>query len=173
MPRILDQHIRETFMRNTISATLVAATAIATLSGCKPDALGGSDNAADGTNYSVTAGRKAHDPAKAALAAPRYSFAKENAIRSAQSYLQMSGFSRAGLIQQLSSKAGEGFRRADAVFAVDHINVNWKKEAVESAKSYLQMGGFSRAGLIQQLSSQAGEGFTRAQAIYAVNHLGH
>jgi Host cell surface-exposed lipoprotein len=160
-------------MRKSITATLVAAAAIAALSGCKPNELGGSSNAAGGANYPVAVGHKAHAAAVPKQVAPRYSFAQDNAIRSAKSYLQMSGFSRAGLIQQLSSKAGEGFRRADAVFAVNHLKVNWNREAVESAKSYLQMSGFSRAGLIQQLSSKAGEGFTRAQAIYAVNHLGH
>jgi hypothetical protein len=84
----------------------------------------------------------------------------------------MSGFSRAGLIQQLSSKAGEGFKRADAVFAVNHIKVDWNKEAVESVKSYLEMSGFSRASLVQQLSSKAGEQFTLAQATYAANRVG-
>lgn len=84
----------------------------------------------------------------------------------------MTGFSRAGLIQQLSSKAGEGFEMADAVFAVGHIEVDWNKEAVESAKAYLQMGGFSRASLTEQLSSTAGEQFTLAQATYAANQVG-
>jgi len=83
-----------------------------------------------------------------------------------------SGFSRAGLIHQLSSSAGEGFSKADATFAVDHLNVNWNEQAVESAKSYMSMGGFSRAGLIEQLSSSAGEGFTYAQAVYAANAVG-
>ena len=76
------------------------------------------------------------------------------------SYLDMSGFSRKGLIGQLSSSAGEGFSRADATFAVDHVDVNWNDEAVESAQSYLDMSSFSRQGLIDQLSSSAGEGFT-------------
>jgi hypothetical protein len=84
----------------------------------------------------------------------------------------MSGFSRAGLIGQLSSTSGEGFNVADAVFAVNHIKVDWNKEAVESAKSYLEMGGFSRAGLIQQLSSKAGDQFTLAQATYAATQAG-
>ena len=43
--------------------------------------------------------------------------------------------SRAGLIRQLSSKAADGYKRKDAVFAVNHIKVNWNKEAVQSAKS--------------------------------------
>jgi hypothetical protein len=99
---------------------------------------------------------------------------QEQAVKSAEAYLSTgSGFSRAGLIQQLSSSAGEGFSRADAVFAVNHLRVNWNAQAVKSAKAYMSSGsGFSRAGLIQQLSSSAGEGFTYAQAVYAANQVG-
>ena len=98
--------------------------------------------------------------------------AQEQAIQSAQSYLEMSGFSRLGLLKQLTSKYGEGFTKADAVYAVDHIKVDWNQQAVESAKSYLEQGGFSRAGLIQQLTSPYGEQFTVKQATYAVNKVG-
>jgi hypothetical protein len=83
----------------------------------------------------------------------------------------MSGFSKQGLIQQLSSSAGEGFSKADAVFAANHVDVNWNDEAVESARSYLDMTSFSRDGLIEQLSSSAGEGFTLAQAQYAADKV--
>jgi hypothetical protein len=97
----------------------------------------------------------------------------QQAVESASSYLSMgSGFSRAGLIQQLSSSYGEGFSKADAIFAVDHLHVNWNEQAVESAKGYMKMGGFSRANLIQQLSSSSGEQFTHAQAVYAANAVG-
>jgi hypothetical protein len=109
---------------------------------------------------------------KAGTSKPKYTVAQENAIDSAKSYLSMSGMSRAGLIDQLSSKFGDGYRRKDAVFAVNHIKVDWNKEAVQSAKSYLEMGGMSRAGLIGQLTSKAGEQFTRAQADYAANKVG-
>jgi Host cell surface-exposed lipoprotein len=94
---------------------------------------------------------------------------QRQALESAKSYLSDGGFSRAGLIQQLTSKYGEGFSHADAVWAVNHAHANWNAEAVESAKSYLSDGGFSRAGLIQQLESPYGEGFTHAQALYAVS----
>jgi hypothetical protein len=97
---------------------------------------------------------------------------QQQAVESAQSYLAMGGFSRAGLIEQLSSSAGEGFPKAIAIFAVDHVQVDWNEQAVESAKNYLKMGGFSRASLIEQLSSPSGEGFTRAQAVYAANQVG-
>lgn len=131
---------------------LVAASVVlATLSACEVDT--GSGTGSSGNN-------------------PDYTTAQQNAIESAQSYVDMSGFSRDGLIQQLTSKAGEGFKKPDAVFAVNHIKVDWNKEAVEAAEAYLASSSFSRAGLIQQLSSKAGEQFTHAQAVYAANKVG-
>jgi hypothetical protein len=97
---------------------------------------------------------------------------QQNALESAESYLSFSAFSEAGLIDQLSSKAGEGFPKADAVWAVKHVEVDWNKEAVEAARSYLDFTSFSRSGLIQQLSSPAGDQFTKAQATYAANKVG-
>ena len=104
-------------------------------------------------------------------AEPEMTSGQENALESAQGYLDMSGFSKQGLIGQLSSSAGEGFSRADAVFAANHVDVNWNDEAVESAQGYLDMSTFSKQGLIEQLSSSAGEKFTVAQAQYAVDKV--
>jgi hypothetical protein len=97
--------------------------------------------------------------------------ANRRALQSAESYLAMSGFSKKGLYEQLSSSAGEGFTQAEAQYAVDHVDANWNKEAVESARSYLEMSPMSRDALIEQLSSSAGEGFTYEQAVYAVNKV--
>jgi hypothetical protein len=97
---------------------------------------------------------------------------QQNALESAESYLAFSAFSEAGLIDQLSSKAGEGYPKADAVWAVKHLDVDWNAQAVKSAKSYLKFTSFSRSGLIEQLSSSAGEQFTKAQATYAANEVG-
>jgi hypothetical protein len=146
-------------MKKIIVSALVAVTAVATLSACKVE-----DGSTDsGKNQQNAAGGKD---------APSYTVAQENAIESAHSYLDLSGFSRAGLIQQLTSKAGEGFKMTDAMFAVNHIKVDYNKEAVESGKAYLDISSFSRASLIQQLSSTAGDQFTPAQATYAANHVG-
>ena len=49
--------------------------------------------------------------------------AQQQAIESADSYLDMGGFSRAGLLQQLSSSAGEGFTHAQAVYAVNQVGL--------------------------------------------------
>ncbi|ASL39330.1 MULTISPECIES: Ltp family lipoprotein [Acetobacter] len=98
--------------------------------------------------------------------------AQNNAVRSAKNYLDMSGFSRAGLIQQLSSDAGDGYSVSDATIAVDSLTVDWNENAVRSAKQYLEMSGFSCKGLIQQLSSSAGEKYTVSQATYGARQAG-
>ena len=82
------------------------------------------------------------------------------------------GFSRAGLIEQLSSAAGEGYALADATYAVDSLHEDWNAQAVLSAKSYLKMEAFSCAGLVEQLSSAAGEQYTLAQAQYGAKAAG-
>jgi Host cell surface-exposed lipoprotein len=97
--------------------------------------------------------------------------ANGRALQSAESYLAMSGFSKQGLYEQLSSSAGEGFTQGQAQYAVDHVDADWNREAVQSARSYLELMPMSRAELIEQLSSSAGEGFTYEQALYAVNKV--
>jgi|tagenome__1003787_1003787.scaffolds.fasta_scaffold20978006_4 hypothetical protein len=97
--------------------------------------------------------------------------ANHRALEAAQNYLALSGMSRQGLYEQLSSSAGEGFTSSQAQWAVDHARADWNKEAVQSARSYLEIQPMSRADLIDQLTSSAGEGFTYAQALYAVNKV--
>ena len=89
---------------------------------------------------------------------------QRNAVRSARSYLEMKGFSRVGLIEQLSSEYGEGFSVADATAAVDSLTVDWDQNAARAGASYLEMKGFSCSGLVEQLSSEYGDGFTVSQA---------
>ena len=114
-------------------------------------------------------------PKPAPPAAPQPTAGQANALQSAQGYLSDGqGFSREGLIQQLSSSAGEGFGMADSTWAVDHANADWNQQAVESAQGYMSDGqGFSRSGLMDQLTSSYGEGFTEAQAAYAVDKVYH
>ena len=97
---------------------------------------------------------------------------QKNAVRSANQYLSISGFSRSGLIGQLSSDAGDGYSVADATAAVDSLNVDWDKQAVRSAKQYLSISGFSCRGLIQQLSASAGDKYTKSQATYGAKQAG-
>ena len=98
--------------------------------------------------------------------------AQRNAARSAQAYLNMSGFSRRGLIDQLSSQYGEQFSVEDATAAVDSLDVDWNTQAARSAAAYLKMSGFSCRGLIDQLSSQHGDKYTVEQATYGAKQAG-
>lgn len=97
---------------------------------------------------------------------PPMTASQEQAVGTAADYLDYSGFSRTGLIQQLEF---EGFSHADASFAVDHVDADWNAEAVESAKGYLDYSHFSHSGLVQQLEF---EGFTREQAEYGTRKAG-
>lgn len=127
--------------------------------------------------------REAHSPApkptKTATteaapteAAPAMTRGQEQAIGKAEEYLSFKAFSRAGLIEQLSSEYGSGFSKADATYAVDHITVDWNEQAAKAALEYLAVTHFSRAGLIEQLESSFGSGFTHAQAVYGVTKAG-
>ena len=94
------------------------------------------------------------------------SVSRQNAVESAESYLQYSSFSRSGLIEQLEY---EGYSKSDATYAVDTLDVNWKEQAAKSAESYLEFSSFSRSGLIDQLMY---EGFTRSEAEYGASSVG-
>jgi hypothetical protein len=97
---------------------------------------------------------------------------QKNAVRAAKQYLSIQGFSRDGLINQLSSAAGNGFDVADATIAVDSLGVDWNEQAAKSAKAYLDLMGLSCKGLIQQLSSSAGDKYTKSQATYGAKKAG-
>ena len=101
-----------------------------------------------------------------APAKPQLTTAQENAVRTAESYLEMSGFSQKGLIKQLEF---EGYSVKDAQIALGTIPVNWNNEAAESAKAYTEMTGFSRSSLIKQLEF---EGFTKKQAQFGATSVG-
>jgi hypothetical protein len=133
--------------------------------------LASSDAAASGGGHhhkAATTGKtKAAKPP-----APKYTAAQESAIRTAQDYLSVQGYSRAGLISQMTSKYADQYKLKDATFAVGHIKVDWNAQAVRTAKDYLSISGYSRAGLISQMTSKYADKYTVAQATYAANHVG-
>ena len=92
--------------------------------------------------------------------------AQRNAVRSADSYLRLSGFSRQGLIDQLSSEFGDQYSVTDATAAVISMSADWNDQAARSAATYLEVSGFSCQGLIDQLSSEFGDKYTVARATY-------
>ena len=97
---------------------------------------------------------------------------QKHAARSANSYLSMSGFSRQGLIDQLSSPYGDGYSVADATAAVNSLSVDWNVQAARSAEQYLAMMGFSCSGLVDQLSSSAGDKYSKSEARYGAQMAG-
>ncbi len=98
---------------------------------------------------------------------------QQNALKAAEKYLEYTAFSEAGLIEQLSSSAGDKYPEQDAVWAVQHLQgVNWDDQAAKAAKKYLQYTSFSCEGLIEQLSSSAGDKYTQAQAEYGAGQAG-
>lgn len=97
---------------------------------------------------------------------------QQNAVRSANQYLSISGFSRDGLIRQLSADGGDGYSSDDAIAAVNSLNVDWNEQAVRSAKQYLDITGFSCDGLIAQLSEDGGDGYTPQEAKQAATLAG-
>ena len=112
-------------------------------------------------------------PKPTAPPAPVETPGQSNARRSAQQYLRLgNGFSRGGLIEQLSSEFGEGFSLEDATYGVDATHTDWNAQACLSAKSYLKQEPFSHAGLVEQLSSEFGEKYTPDEAEYGVTCAG-
>jgi Host cell surface-exposed lipoprotein. len=128
-----------------------------------------SGGASVGTRHTTVAAPPSPPPATVPQSLTRV---QRNAVRSANSYLSFMPFSRAGLIRQLSSSAGDGYSRADAMAAVDSLSVDWNEQAARAAESYLDMMGFSCSGLIEQLSSSAGDQYTRSEATYGARRAG-
>lgn len=81
-------------------------------------------------------------------------------------YLDVSAFSRQGLIQQLEHAQ---YSAEDATYAVDSVTVDWNQQAAKAAKQYLDMTAFSHGGLVSQLTHA---GYTAAQAEYGVAAAG-
>jgi len=102
---------------------------------------------------------------------PEMTSGQERALQSAEEYLGLTGMSKAGLIEQLSSSAGSGFSKSDATYAANHVDADFKKEAVEAARDYLKISPMSKDNLFEQLTSSAGSKFTPAQARYAVGKV--
>jgi len=139
-----------------------------TTPGCVPASIYDSVSALAPTKTAVLGGTAvvSSNAAKNQSCTPVNTDGLQDAVRSAQSYLDVMPFSRSGLIYQLEF---EGFTSAQATYAVDAVGADWSAQAVLSAQSYLDLMAFSRSGLIYQLEF---EGFTSAQATYAVDQVG-
>lgn len=101
------------------------------------------------------------------------SVSRQNALKAAEKYLEISSFSKAGLIEQLSSEAGDKYPEQDAIWGVEHLQgVSWDEQAAKAAKKYLEISSFSCQGLVEQLSSESGDKYTQSQAEYGARQAG-
>ena len=91
---------------------------------------------------------------------------QKNALKAAESYLSLMGFSHDGLVAQLEF---DQYSNEDAVFAADNCGADWNEQALKSAKSYLDLTSFSYSGLIKQLEYDK---YTTEQATYAADNCG-
>ena len=152
-------------MRSRITIALLSAGVIAL--GGLTAACASVDNAPQAkrtvTERTTTAAKSVPAPEPAAN---QESTSEANARAKAGSYLDISAFSRKGLIKQLEF---EGFSTADATYGVGAVDANWNEQAALKAKSYLDLTSFSRSGLVTQLKF---EGFTDAQAEYGASKTG-
>ncbi|WP_228513884.1 Ltp family lipoprotein [Frondihabitans sp. VKM Ac-2883] len=151
-------------MKKLSIAAVVLASALA-LTACSTDA-GTTSTKSDTASSAAKATQK---PAGKSLTA-----SQEQALVAAKNYLALgTGFSKQGLIDQLSSSAGSGFSVKDATVAVKAANVDYKKQAKLAAKAYLDLGtGFSHASMVEQLSSTSGNKFTPEQAEFGTKAVG-
>ncbi len=99
---------------------------------------------------------------------PEVSVSQQNAARSARQYLDVLGFSRDRLVNQLVQF--DRYSEADAAAAVDSLTVDWNEQAARSARQYLDVMGFSRDRLVNQLVQF--DKYTPEQAEYGASAVG-
>lgn len=98
---------------------------------------------------------------------PEATVGEENALGSAVSYLEIGGFSKKSLREQLDY---EGYSSDEIDYAIKNCNADWMKQAALSAQNYIDTMNFSRSGLIEQLKF---EGFTDKQANHGADSVGY
>ena len=108
---------------------------------------------APATNTAPVAEATAEAPAEEVVETPANPFDslmpnQQAAFAKAEQYLQLKGFSKAGLVDQL---VFENFAAEDAQAAVDILDVDWNNEAVRTAAAYVAITSFSYQGLVDQL----------------------
>lgn len=100
----------------------------------------------------------------------RTEFTKEELVKKAESYSKNLNISKKKLYNQLTSEYGDAFTEEEANYAIEHANIDWKKNALEQAKIYKKKKMLNY-DIYTKLSSTGGDQFTEEEAEYAVNHL--
>lgn len=99
----------------------------------------------------------------------------KDAYTDALIYVDMTGYSRQGLIDQLTSEWGNGYSVEDATKAVDALEANgevdWNEQAVKAALNYIESMSYSEKTTLEELQSEYSGKFTKEQAEYAIKHI--
>ena len=96
---------------------------------------------------------------------------KERAVKAAQRYLRLGGFSHAKLFEQLTSEHGEGLPVDAAEYAIDQVDADWNEQALIAAQKYKKID-MSDSDIYRKLvGDKFGDGFTPEEAQYAIDHL--
>lgn len=95
----------------------------------------------------------------------------KNALRKARAYGETQFMSKQRIHNQLTSEYGEQFSAAAADYAVNNVQLDYKRNALRKAKSYQQQQSMSKQRIYKQLTSQYGEQFTAEEAQYAIDNL--
>lgn len=151
---------------------LILALTCVILSGCSDEPSAQSDTQANKSSVSASQStpeqtQEPQEPAEQTPAESTLTMGQQNALKSAESYLEITAFSHSGLVQQLEF---DGYSTEDATYAADNCGADWNEQAAKSAQSYLDLTSFSRDGLIEQLVF---DGFTQEQAEYGVTTVGY
>ena len=92
----------------------------------------------------------------------------QSAFDAARYYLDNEAVSKVALLQRMSMNGFETYSEAEALYAVNHVDAEWKAEAVEDAKH--REPPLSAKRLMEYLTEA--DGFSKAEATYAVSHAG-
>jgi hypothetical protein len=94
----------------------------------------------------------------------------QSAFDAARYYLDTEAVSKVALLQRMGWGVGESYSEAEALYAVNHVDAEWKAEAVEDAKNREPDTPLSPKRLMVYLTEA--DGFSKAEAMYAVSHAG-
>lgn len=92
---------------------------------------------------------------------------KQNALKKAKDYLQVSAYSHDGLVEQLQF---EGYSEDEAIYGADNCGADWNEQAAKKAEQYMEMSAYSKDALEKQLKFDK---FNDEQAKYGVEAVGY
>ncbi|HET8536211.1 MAG TPA: Ltp family lipoprotein [Solirubrobacteraceae bacterium] len=92
----------------------------------------------------------------------------QSAFDAARYYLDTDAVSKSALLQRMGGGVGETYSEAEALYAVNHVDADWKAEALEDAKR--RESPISPKRLMWYLTED--DLFSKAEATYALRHAG-